>query len=163
MTRLSLIIIVLLFACGQNKKITEGDLYFNCFRFGSFYEQPDSILNKFKIYADTVNRKTISAIEKKVLTMYETLKNENLLYSPFVELRLDNDSVVKLYLNQSDYDKIKINKRQELQDNNKKIRIKVEEKNLGNGMLRCEKLISIDKIDGHTFQVQKKFKIDDYH
>ena len=163
MTRLSLIVIVFFFASGQNKKATEGDLYFGFFRFGSFYNQPDSIVKKFKIYADTVNREIVSATDKKVLAMYETLKKENLLYNPYIELRLDNDSIIKLYLDQSDYDKIKINKRQKLQDNNKKIRIKVEGKNLGNGMLRCEKLISIEKIDGHTFQVQKKFKIDDYH
>ena len=43
-------------------------------------------------------------------------------------------------------------------DNNKKIRIKVEGRNLGNGMLLCEKLISVDKVDGQTQQIQKKFK-----
>jgi hypothetical protein len=94
--------------------------------------------------------------------MYETLKKENLLFKPYVELRLDNDSIIKLYLDQLDYDKIKIYKRQELQDSNKKITIKVESKNLGNGMFLCEKLISVGKVDGQTRQVQKKFKIEDY-
>ena len=124
-TLLFLILIVLLdFSCHQDNKTIEGDLYFGFFRFGSFYQQPDSLINEFKIYADTVDIKNISAADKKILTMYERLRNEDLLFNPFVELRIDNDSIIKLYLDTSDYDKIKIYKRQELQDSNKKIRIK---------------------------------------
>lgn len=165
MTRWILLFIVtlFLFACAQKNKTIEGDLYFSFFRFGSFYDQPDSIITKFTNYANTVRRETLDTVDKQVLVMYATLKKENLLFNPFVELRLDNDSIIKLYLNKSDYEKIKIHKRQELQNKNKKIKIMAEGKNLGNGMFLCEKLISIDKVDGQTQQIQKKFKIDDYH
>ena len=40
-------------------KVIEGDLYFSWLRFGSFYNQPDSIIEKVKLYADTVNRKLV--------------------------------------------------------------------------------------------------------
>ncbi len=154
---------IFVFACGQDNKTIQGDLYFSFLRFGSFYNQPDSIINKFKIYADTVNNNKLNTFDKQVLTMYKTLKKENLLFNPFIELRLDNDSIIKLYLDKSDYDKIKIYKRQELQDQNKKIRINLVGNYLGNGMLLCKKLISVDKVDGQTLQIQKKFKIDDYN
>jgi hypothetical protein len=151
------------FACRQDNKTIQGDLYFSFLRFGSFYNQPDSVINKFKIYADTVNYNKLNSFDKQVLTMYKTLKKENLLFNPFIELRLDNDSIVKLYLDKSDYEKIKIYKRQELQDQNKKIRINILGSYIGNKMLHCKKLISVDKVDGQTLEIEKKFKIDDYN
>lgn len=65
---------------------------------------------------------------KNVFKIYETLQKEDLLFSPFVELRLDNDSIIKLYLNKSDYDEIKIHKRKELQADNKKSELRLKAK-----------------------------------
>jgi hypothetical protein len=162
-TFLFALLIVFISSSRQNNEVIEGDLYFSFFRFGSFYNQPDSIVNRLQTYADTVNRTNITDLDAKLLTMYETLKQQDLLFSPFVELYVDNDSIIKLYLAKSDYDKIKIYKRKNLQDHNKKIRIKAQVKNLGNDMFVCEKLISVEKVQGRTFQVQEKFKIEDYH
>jgi len=147
----------------QKKEIIKGDLYFSWFRLGSFYNQPDSLVNAFKKYADTVDRTKIDGTDKLILAMYDTLKKENLLFSPFVELRIGNDSIINLYLSKSDYDKIKIYKRKELQDKNKKVRIEVEARNLGHRMFLCERLVSVKKVSGHTFQTPSKFKIEDYY
>lgn len=35
----------------QDKIIINGDLYFGIFRFGSFYNQPDSLIKAFENYA----------------------------------------------------------------------------------------------------------------
>ncbi len=152
-------------ACRQNhsdKNIVEGDLYFSAFRYGSFYNQPDSLIKAFETYADTTNSDSLSNFDKQLLQTYYLLKKENRLYSPFVELRINDSSIIKLYLDTIDYNKIKIYTRKDLQDNKKKIRIKVESKDLANGLLICTKLISIDKLNGVTMQQEKKFKIDDY-
>ena len=82
--------------------------------------------------------------------------------SPFVELKINDSSFIKLYLDSVDYDIIMVYKRQELQASNKKVRIKVEAQKLNNQISICTKLISIDKIDGLTLQQEKKFKIYDY-
>ena len=152
-------------ACRQNQKditIVEGDLFFSPFRYGSFYNQPDSLIKAFVAYADTATLDSLSSIDKQLLDTYHLLKKENRLFSPFVELRLNDSSIVKLYLDSVDYDKIKIFKKQELQANKKKIRIKAQSKDLGNGLSICTKLISVDKLDGLTMQKEKKFKIEDY-
>jgi hypothetical protein len=163
--RLSIFAVIFLSACKSDKdntKSLEGDLYYSWIRIGSFYNQPDSLIDKVKTYADTVNRRLLSSSDMKSLTMYEILKKESLLYRPFIDLKLDNDSVVKIYFTKDDYSKINIFNRQELLDTKKKIRIKTEVRDLGLGMALCTRLLSVNKVDGQTFQVGKKLKIDDY-
>jgi hypothetical protein len=161
----SFLILFSLSNCNLNKqpnKQIEGDLYYDWLRIGSFYNQPDSLIKQVKLYADTVNRKGLDSDNLKFLTMYEVLKKEDLLYRPFIDLRLDNDSTVKIYFTNNDYDKIKIYKRQDLLDTKKKIRIKIEIYDLGYGMALDKKLISVNKVDGQTFQINPKLKIEDY-
>jgi len=152
-------------ACRQSqrdRKIVEGDLFFSAFRYGSFYNQPDSLIKAFETYADTATVDSSSSFDNQLLQAYHLLKKENLLFSPFVELRINDSSIIKLYLDSTDYDQIKIYARKGLQINNKKIRIIAETKELGTGLSICTKLISVEKIDGLTMQTEKKFRIDDY-
>jgi hypothetical protein len=152
-------------ACRQNQKdinIVEGDLFFRPFRYGSFYNQPDGLIKAFVAYADTAKIDSLSAADKQLLETYFLLKKKNRLFSPFVELRINDSSIIKLYLDSVDYGRIKTFKRKELQAENKKIRIKAQSIEIGNGLSICTKLISVDKLDGITMQREKKFKIDDY-
>ena len=62
-------------ACRQNKKATsivEGDLFFRPLRYGSFYNQPDSLIKKFVAYADTARLDSLTLFEKEVLETYTT-------------------------------------------------------------------------------------------
>ena len=90
---------------------------------GNYYNQPDSVVNHFELYFDTVTIEKLNTGDKKLLRQYRILKEKNLLYRPFVYLRVKDDSVVTLYLDTLDYDRIKIYRRQRLQDDNKKVRI----------------------------------------
>jgi len=166
-TLLKLTIPVILFAgCrsqqGNSTSLLEGDLYYGFFRIGSLYNQPDSIAIKWRSYADTVNRKSVQPDELRILMMYDILEETELLYHPFIDLRLDTDSIVKLYFTKDDYERITVFKRQELLDTKKKVRIKAEVRKLGLGMFLCTKLVSVTKIDGQTNGFDKKFKIEDY-
>ena len=146
----------------QDNSIIEGDLFFRPFRYGSFYNQPDSLIKAFVAYADTAKIDNASSADKELLTTYNLLKKEHRLFSPFVELRVNDSSIIKLYLDSVDYDRIKIFKRQQLQAENKKIRVKAQCKEIANGLSICKKLISVDKINGLTMQQEKKMRIDDY-
>ena len=162
---LSVIALINFSACNTDKhrdKLIEGDLYFDWLRFGSFYNKPDSVVKQVKLYADTVNREMLYSDNLKFLTRYEILKKKDLLYRPFIDLKLDTDSIVKIYFINNDYDKIKIYKRHDLLDTKKKIRLKAEVQDLGFGMALEKKLISINKVDGQTFQINPKLKIEDY-
>lgn len=159
---LSFIFILSCNSLSSDNKLIEGDLYFDWFRIGSFYNQPDSIIQNAKIYFDTVNQYKLDPDSKKFFFMYESLKKEDLLYSPFIDMKLDNDSIMKIYFKNADYEKIKIYSRKELQDTKKKVRIKMEVHELGNKMAFCTKLIAVNKVDGQTFIISRKFKIEDY-
>lgn len=171
MTNRSIIIlssIVILFAglnCNstqQKNRQLEGDLYFDWLRFGNFYNLPDSLINKFKHFADTVDRKALDSVDLNLLKMYEVLQKEDLLYQPFISLKLDNDSIIKIYFTNTDYNKFKMYKRSDLLDTKKKVRIKMNVRDLGFGMALSTKLITINKVDGQTYQINPKLKIEDY-
>ena len=146
-----------------NPKELKGDLYFGLFRIGSYYDQPDSIIQWYESYFDTTNFKLEDKNEQQLFSTYQNLKRHNLLYNPFVELLVQSDSIVKLYLDVSDYDRIKTHRRQVLQNDNKKVIIKSEVELIENGIYNCVELKSVQVVDGQTLQLQKKFKIEDYN
>ncbi len=168
MTKYQLTIIVVLYflisACESSKPQfrIEGDLYFGYFRLGSYYNQPDSIIDKARQYFDTVNYENASDGDRYFIDLYKIVSSNDLIYKPYVDLLIQPDSIVKLYLDISDYDKIKIYKRKDLQDNNEKIVINASVIDYSNGILYCDTLLNIRKVNGKTFQIQKKFRIDDY-
>jgi len=158
-------ILILLVAC-ENKPKTDtltGDLFFTPFKLGSYYNQPDSLVKGFEIYFDTLKTETADSDQKKWLKQYKILKEKDFLFRPFIYLRVKDDSVVTLYLDTLDYDRIKIYKRKKLQDDNKKVKIEARVTMIDSGLFNCEKLKRIDIVDGETLQRQRKFKIEDYN
>ena len=123
-------------------KKLEGDLYYSFFRIGNFYNQPDSFIEKMQIYLDTVNRQLLDTIDLFCVKKLELLKKEKLLYSPFIDLKLDNDSIVTIYLSKSEYKKIIIFKRQDLLGTKKKVRLVLDVHDLGLSMALATKIIS---------------------
>src|SRR5690606_7963595 len=105
-------------AC-QDKADTQlmtGDLYFSFLRIGNYYNQPDSIVQFYEKYFDTTDFEKVNKNDRQLWTQYKKLKDLDLLYKPFVDISLKEDSVVRLYLDINDYDKIKIHKRKRLQE-----------------------------------------------
>jgi hypothetical protein len=158
----TLLITIACFSCRQNRVTIEGDLYFAFLRIGSLYGQPDSIVKGFIMYADTVDRTHIQPGENHILSMYDILKKRQMLYSPFVNIQVNQDSLIILYLDKSDYDKIKIYHHKELRSENRKVRIKASVEPMGYNMYLCKSLQAVDKVDGTTFQTPGKFLIEDY-
>lgn len=99
----------------------------------------------------------------RFIKAYKKIKEEKLIYKPFVDILVSSDSVVKLYLDSADYDRIRIYKRRQLQTDNKKIRIKANVRQFENGYFYCKELLYVDMVDGETLPRQKKLKIDDYN
>ena len=73
-----------------------------------------ALFKRVKLYIDTVNRKLLDSSDLLDLVRYDLLKKENLLYSPFIDLRLDNESIIKVYLTSAEYEKIKVFKHRDL-------------------------------------------------
>jgi hypothetical protein len=158
------VILILIAACGKSHEETlTGDLYFSLFRIGSFYNLSDSAVNELKVYFDSSKLETADEEQRGLFSQYKKLKEEKLLYHPFVNLLMETDSVVTLYLDMSDYDKLKKYKRKELQDEGKKIKIVADVKRLNDKLFYCVDLKSVDKVEGKTLLQSRKWKIDDYN
>lgn len=140
-----------------------GDLYFGFFRLGSYYNISDSVKTNFETYLDTLDVEKADKETIRLINAYKKIKEENLIYKPFVDILVSSDSIVKLYLDSADYDRIKIYKRRQLQTDNKKVRIKANVRQFYNGYFYCKELVSVDIVDGETLQQQKKLKIEDYN
>jgi hypothetical protein len=160
-------IIVLIFAtCSQKNDQTvllTGNLYFGFMRFGSYYNLSDSTINLYDRYIDTLKGTSQDKSTDKLLSLVKIVKANNLTFKPFVDILVQKDSVVKLYLDSVDYDQIKIYKKRRLVDENKVVSIVAQSKNLGHGLYNCVKLKSVILSDGETLPRPGKFKIEDYN
>jgi len=158
-------ILNLIVACDIKPKTNTltGDLFFDFFRIGNFYSMHDSVVKQFENNFDTLTMETVSEEDRRLLTQYKKLKEEKLLFVPFIKLLIENDSVVTLYLDTLDYNEIKQYKRQRLQDDQKKVRIEAKVKKIDRGLFYCTDLIKVELIDGVTFMKQKKWRIEDYN
>jgi len=145
-------ILILMVACDSKPKTDTltGDLYFDFFRVGNFYKMSDSVVRQFENNFDTLTIETASEEDKRLLTQYKKLKEEKLLFVPFIKLLTEKDSVVTLYLDTLDYNEIKKYKRQRLQDDQKKVRIEAKVKEIDRGFFYCTDLTQVELVDGVT-------------
>jgi hypothetical protein len=160
--------LILVTSCGtvNDDNIVTGDLYFSPFRFGTYYNLPDSIIKKMEddfnaVNLHSANAKADSALIELVL-YYSKLKDEGLIYKPFVDIRVNDDLMVKLVLDSADYEKIKTYKYQELVDENKKIKIRALASKRGLGFYYCTDLLEVKLVDGKTLWQDNRLKIQDY-
>lgn len=149
-------------AFGQIADTIKGDLYFGLWRYGSFYKLPHGKAKDFEKFVAEHRGDTNNTSEQEIIHIYDVIKKEDLLYHPYIQLKIENDSIVRLYLEKKDYKQIKKYKLQELQNNGEKITIVLHHRILDNGLIYCEKLISVSKVKGQTLEILKKFAIEDY-
>ena len=162
------ILVAVFVACTSRdeRDLLVGDLCFSDFRIGNFYNLPDSLIKRIQYTMDTVNTAKADSTDKKFFDVYNILKNENLLYKPFVDIKVKEDSMVKLYLDSADYDRIRIFKWRELLNEEKKVVIKARTKYIDNfpvTLLYCKELMDVSLIDGKTYPQRSKFRIEDYN
>ncbi|MGB0428947.1 MAG: hypothetical protein ACPGLV_00640 [Bacteroidia bacterium] len=147
-------IMLVLSACKNKSQQTpnlEGDLYYKWLKLGSFYNVPDSFYQKYLEYKDTKGTPYIEILEK-----------HNLVKSPFIYLKTDADSIFIVYMEPDDYEPITEYNYQDLIDDKQKIRLKLKTYRISDKQQVCQKVISIEKINGETLLKEKKFKIEDY-
>lgn len=160
---LSLIFIA--FGCQTNheeKLNVEGDLYYTWLKLGSFYQQPDSLYQNYTELKDSLGIEELRKQDSTGTSHIELLEKHGLVKSPFIYLKTDFDSTFLVYMTPEDYNPITKYTYQNLIDNKQKVRLKLITERLTDKLQICRKVVSIEKIDGETFQKQKKFKIEEY-
>ena len=163
-----ILIVSLLTACSTKREenLFTGDLYFARIRYGSYYNMPDSIRKRIEYVMDTVNVERADSSSRAFIEIFNKLSNEGMLYKPYVDLKVGENSYVKLYLDSSDYKEIIPYKRKFLQNAHKKVVIKAQTREIGNmslPLLYCIKLVDVRVVEGETLPYGSKFTIDDYN
>lgn len=163
----SIILLFGLLGCTSkhDERLLVGDLYFDDFRFGNFYNLADSIRERVEHNIDTTNLETADSSSRSFITLFNKFKKEGLLYKPFVDVKIKEDSIVKLYLDSVDYDRLKLHKRKTLQQDGKKVIISAMTRTVGNYgvvLLYCTDLLDVSLVDGETLLGRSKFRIEDY-
>ena len=163
-----ILILFLIAGCSAKKEenLFTGDLYFARIRYGSYYNMPDSIRKRIEYVMDTVNIETADSSSRAFIEIFNKLSKEGMLYKPYIDLKVGENSYVKLYLDSSDYEKIKPHKRKFLQNAHKKVVIKAQTREIGKmslPLLYCTKLVDVRVVEGETLPYGSKFTIDDYN
>jgi hypothetical protein len=159
---LLLLLGISIYSFGQKTENITGDLYFGFWRYGSFYKQPKKIIKWVESISTTTQKDTLDETQQNIIRIYEDLKRENLLYAPYIQMILSNDSVVRIYFKNAEYRKIRKNKIDDLQEKNEKVTFNFEVRQIGKDLYYCEKMVSMNRIKGQTFPRQTKFKMEDY-
>jgi len=146
-----LLISFVLTSCSNDVKVVEGDLYFKLVDFGSFYSADKETINYFKKSADSIrSEKFPTKYDVEFLTFYDTLKKNDLLLSPWINLKTESD-IIKIYMNEKDYKVLEKFERNKLVKENKKVRLIIQVKVLDSGIYYSKKISDIKIIDGQTY------------
>lgn len=130
----------------------KGELHFKLFSLGSYYEIPDSIIQKFESMIDSLKGlENISAQDLQLIEMVEVLKENDLINKPFFHLKVDSNQIVTVYLNEKEYEKVKKFDRQDLINENKKVNISLKGRIISDGLVECHEITSTEKVDGKTY------------
>jgi hypothetical protein len=137
---LTLIIGILILSCTKNEKEFKGDLYFKLIDIGSFYGADEKTIEKFEKSFDSIRwSKMAGKDELEVIRVFDILKSNNLLKSPWINLKTEYD-IKKIYLSEKEYEKLKKFDRNELITDNKKVELKIKVTELDSGIYYSDKI-----------------------
>ncbi len=139
-----IIIILTFFSCNKNTEIVEGELFFklvNPMPYKGLSEEKKKEIEKYLL--------TESKNQDEVYIFYKTLKENNILGNPSLDLKTKL-GVKKVFLNQISYEKIKKYSLDKLREENKKIIINLNLKKINSHIYYSDEIISLKEIEGET-------------
>jgi hypothetical protein len=126
-------------------------LYFDTDAIGSFYGWPENRIQQAKKSIDSLYHLANPSDNQEFLSVYESLGKNEVLYLPFVDVYMQSDSVVKLYLDSVDYQRLAIYNFRDLTQQNKKVQIEATARCIRKGYYKCLLLRDIKSLDGETY------------
>ena len=143
-----LTIISFLFSCNSNQEKIKGDLFFKLVNISSPSGISKEEVSKIEIILDSVEKNNIST-KNEIIDYFTILKKHNLLENPSLQLKVDND-IKKIFIPKKEYEKISSYSLKDLQQQNKKVEIELEVKELEKDIFFSNEIISIKEVDGET-------------
>ena len=148
---LTLFLILTIFSC-ERKEITKADLSFKLISWGSFYGAEPEQIEKFEKLFDSIRKNPNAQKQDKELdNFFVRLNDKGLITSPYINLRIGNDSTLVVYLSETEYKKVKDFNHNDLQKRNKKVELELEIVKKDIDIYYVERIISVNEVDGHTF------------
>ena len=145
----------------QGEKV-EADLYFNWIRMGNLYNKDVSSRENITSVLDTSKIENMGE-DSVFLILYRALNEKNLLYSPYIEVVMENDVYATWYLTAEDYEKIKKYKLKDLNTENKKVHISADLEMINPNAFQCFKILDIELLDKENYKnSDDKFNVEDY-
>ena len=140
----------------------EGDLYYTCLKFGSFYGQSDSLYHDYIHLRDSLGIEALREEDASGISDIELLENHDLKKSPFIYIKTDVGAIVTVFMRPQHYEPITEYTYQQLIDRRQKVRLKLSTDTLSPNLHICKKVYAMEIMEGETLQKQRKFKIEDY-
>jgi hypothetical protein len=134
-----------------------GDLFFKLISLGSFYQADSLQIAKFNHYLDSlkrINPNSLTGNDRETIDIFDGLRRHGLFEKPFFHIRVDSLTSYIVYVDTIEYKKIKDFARQELINENKKVKIELTGGLVNLGTLRvidCRTIDKVEKLDGKTF------------
>ena len=148
---LILIIGLLVLSCSKNNKEFEGELYFKLIDIGNFYGADEKTIENLETSFDSIRRsKTAGKNELEFIRIIDKLKANNLLKSPWINLKTETE-FIKIFLTESEYEKLKPFDRNTLITDHKKVRLKIEVIELDSGIYFSDRISEIKIVQGETY------------
>lgn len=138
-----------------------GDLYFPWLRIGTLYNDNISSKDEMTKQLDTMSV-TVNGAESTLIILYKKLNERGLLYSPIIEVVMENDLHTTWYLTQEDYDTIKTYKLADLKAKKKKVHITADIENIYQNAYKCNKILKIELQNQDGFSISDKWSGGDY-
>ena len=161
------IVLSIFFVACQSKKddtvlLLKGALDYPTHRIANFYNQPDSLEQRFNHVLDSVGFEALMKEDSVFMTSYMVLKENDLLRSPFIYLKIDSLPSVIIYMDPEDYKPFTEFTYADLVKNQQKVSIALKAHNLYNNLYLCDGVESIEVVASDVPLRMGKFRAEDY-
>lgn len=102
-------VLILSFNCrekSKNDNVIKGDIFIKLIDFGSLYGASDQEISDFK-KSLVLSEQTDNENEKAVQEYFKTLLKYDLLDKPYFKLKINENEIINVYTNESEFNKIK--------------------------------------------------------
>lgn len=133
-------------------EVLEGDLFFQHISMMSLYGITDKQFYQFENEIDSIiSSGNARPHELMLYEHFDRLREKGLLRNPYVFLRMEPDSVMAVYLSESQYEKVKDYSLQELIKSHQKVSLKLLVEKLDERVYYSDSIISASKVYGQTY------------
>lgn len=149
-------------SCKPQEEVLEGDLYFSDWIGGvNFYNVPDHFYQNFIKRKDSIGYDKLIK-EQPGLEIIRMLDKNDLLKSTYIKLRIQEDSIVVIFMDSFQYHSFLQYDYSQLIESSQKIRVKLRAEKISNGLWVCKSIITSAHVSGQTFMKRDKFKVENY-